>query len=67
MLVIGGGGYKIRNVSRCWTFETSILTQQLIPDDLPFNGTVYTVVQKQLLIQSIQNQLISVNTAETEI
>ena len=38
MLVIGGGGYKIRNVSRCWAFETSILTQQQVPDEIPFHG-----------------------------
>lgn len=24
LLVIGGGGYTIRNVARCWTYETSI-------------------------------------------
>ena len=22
MLVLGGGGYKISNVARCWAFET---------------------------------------------
>ncbi len=26
MLVTGGGGYTKRNVARCWTYETSILT-----------------------------------------
>jgi hypothetical protein len=25
MLVLGGGGYKIKNVSRCWTYETAVL------------------------------------------
>lgn len=24
MLVLGGGGYTIRNVARCWTYETAI-------------------------------------------
>ena len=24
LLVVGGGGYTIRNVARCWTYETSI-------------------------------------------
>ena len=23
LLLIGGGGYTIRNVARCWTYETS--------------------------------------------
>ena len=29
MLVVGGGGYTIRNVARCWTYETAVLTQSL--------------------------------------
>jgi len=37
LLVLGGGGYTIRNVARCWTYETSILLGQNIPDDLPYN------------------------------
>lgn len=24
LLLLGGGGYTIRNVARCWTYETSI-------------------------------------------
>ena len=24
MLILGGGGYTIRNVARCWTFETAV-------------------------------------------
>lgn len=28
LMVVGGGGYTIRNVSRTWTYETSILTGQ---------------------------------------
>lgn len=37
MLVLGGGGYTLRNVPRCWTYETSILTGDKIKDELPFN------------------------------
>lgn len=36
-LVVGGGGYTIRNVARCWTYETSLLVDTQIPNDLPFN------------------------------
>ena len=25
VLVLGGGGYTIRNVARCWTYETAVL------------------------------------------
>jgi len=37
MLVIGGGGYTIRNVSRCWAYETAVLLGQEIDDDIPIN------------------------------
>jgi hypothetical protein len=37
LLVLGGGGYTIRNVARCWTYETSILTDTVIPNELPQN------------------------------
>jgi histone deacetylase 1/2 len=37
LLVLGGGGYTIRNVARCWTYETSLLLGQTISDELPFN------------------------------
>ena len=25
LLVLGGGGYKIKNVARCWAYETGVL------------------------------------------
>lgn len=36
-LVLGGGGYTIRNVSRLWAYETSVLLDEDIPNDIPFN------------------------------
>ncbi|KAJ4460666.1 putative Histone deacetylase 1 [Paratrimastix pyriformis] len=36
-LVLGGGGYTIRNVARCWAYETSLLLNTPISDDLPYN------------------------------
>lgn len=36
-LVLGGGGYSIRNVSRCWTNETAVLLDVDLPNDLPNN------------------------------
>ena len=35
LLMLGGGGYTIRNVARCWTFETAVALDSSIP-----NGTV---------------------------
>lgn len=50
MLVLGGGGYTPRNVSRLWTYETALLNgvsvPQEIPEDIPFRdwfGPDYTL------------------------
>ena len=41
LLVLGGGGYTLRNVPRCWTYETSVLLgmegESEIRDALPYN------------------------------
>jgi histone deacetylase 1/2 len=37
LLVLGGGGYTLRNVPRCWAYETSILTGEPLKDELPYN------------------------------
>ena len=37
MLVLGGGGYTLRNVPRCWTYETSVVVGEPVKDDMPFN------------------------------
>lgn len=36
-LVLGGGGYTIRNVARCWANETAVLLEEKISNDIPFN------------------------------
>ena len=38
MLVLGGGGYTIRNVSRAWAYETSVLLNKEISDTIPMNN-----------------------------
>ena len=37
LLMLGGGGYTIRNVSRCWAYETAILLDEQVEDKLPMN------------------------------
>jgi acetoin utilization deacetylase AcuC-like enzyme len=32
MMVLGGGGYTIRNVARCWANETAVLLGEDLPD-----------------------------------
>merc|ERR1712080_111243 len=36
-MLLGGGGYTIRNVARCWTYETSLALEVEIPNELPYN------------------------------
>ena len=36
VLMVGGGGYTVRNVSRCWTYETAIMLGEQIPNELPY-------------------------------
>lgn len=42
LLMLGGGGYTIRNVARCWTYETAVALDTDIPD-----GKVATSVYPQ--------------------
>ncbi|RUS78372.1 hypothetical protein EGW08_013865 [Elysia chlorotica] len=37
VLLLGGGGYTIRNVARCWTYETSIALNCDVANELPYN------------------------------
>ncbi len=39
LLVLGGGGYTIRNVARCWCKETSVLLgdRGIVEDVIPYN------------------------------
>ncbi|ODM88994.1 Histone deacetylase 1 [Orchesella cincta] len=40
LLLLGGGGYTIRNVARCWAYETAVAlgVEDGIPNELPRNG-----------------------------
>jgi len=37
LLILGGGGYTVRNVARCWTYETSLLAGVELNSTLPYN------------------------------
>lgn len=37
LMVVGGGGYTMRNVARTWTYETGILNNEILGPDLPYN------------------------------
>lgn len=35
LLVLGGGGYTVPNVARCWTYETAQLVNKPISEVIP--------------------------------
>lgn len=35
MMVLGGGGYTLKNVARCWANETGLLVGERLDDKLP--------------------------------
>lgn len=37
LMLLGGGGYTIRNVARCWTYETAVALGTEIANELPYN------------------------------
>ncbi|KAM9983407.1 hypothetical protein ACTFIY_000123 [Dictyostelium cf. discoideum] len=39
-LVLGGGGYTVRNVARCWTYETSVCVDAEVNNELPYNDYI---------------------------
>lgn len=41
LLLCGGGGYTLRNVSRCWAYETSVAIGKEIENDMPMNDYVH--------------------------
>ncbi|KAK8767946.1 hypothetical protein V5799_005273, partial [Amblyomma americanum] len=36
-LVLGGGGYTVRNVARAWTYETALLLDEPVSSEIPYN------------------------------
>jgi len=41
MIVLGGGGYTINNVARCWCYETGLLIGKELDDKLPKDDPSY--------------------------
>ena len=37
LLVLGGGGYTIKNVARCWAYETGLCLNLDIDNSIPTN------------------------------
>lgn len=47
LLMLGGGGYTIRNVARCWTYETAVALDASIP-----NGEAFIYLTRLLFLEA---------------
>lgn len=59
LVLLGGGGYTIRNVARCWAYETAVALGTNVANDLPYNEYFeYYSPDFQLNVQSsnMENQ-----------
>lgn len=45
LLMLGGGGYTIRNVARCWAYETSVALDTEIS-----NGSFFLAFKKKIFL-----------------
>lgn len=73
LLLLGGGGYTIRNVARCWCYETAVAVGVELEDKMPHNdyyeyfGPDYTLhvtpsnmenQNNRLYLENIRNKLL---------
>jgi len=63
-LVLGGGGYTVRNVARCWTYETSVLLDTVISNELPYNDYLEYFAPSFKLHPDIANRIENQNTRQ---
>lgn len=49
LLVTGGGGYTKENVARCWAFETGVLLDTQLPNEIPDNDYIDYFAPDKLL------------------
>ncbi len=63
LLLLGGGGYTIRNVARCWAYETSRVINADITDELPYNDN-YEFYGPEFRLHIATNNMENLNTRE---
>jgi len=61
LLVLGGGGYTLRNVARCWTYETSICCNQELKNKLPYNE-YYEYFAPDYTLSTLPTNMVNLNT-----
>ncbi|ORY00641.1 histone deacetylase, partial [Basidiobolus meristosporus CBS 931.73] len=63
LLFLGGGGYTIRNVSRTWAYETGVILNEELNDDLPYND-YYEYFGPDYKLNVPSNNMENLNTRE---
>ena len=61
LLVLGGGGYTLRNVARCWTYETSICCNKQLKNKLPYNE-YYEYFAPDYTLSTLPTNMVNLNT-----
>jgi len=56
LVLIGGGGYSLRNVARCWTYETSVALGVEIDNEIPENEYSIYYYPSNLIHAPVSNQ-----------
>lgn len=64
LLVTGGGGYTLRNVPRCWTYETSLMIGQDIPNEIPEQNEYFDYFCPEYKIHMSISNMENLNTNE---
>eukprot|EP00485_Elphidium_margaritaceum_P010085 CAMPEP_0202691584 /NCGR_PEP_ID=MMETSP1385-20130828/6254_1 /ASSEMBLY_ACC=CAM_ASM_000861 /TAXON_ID=933848 /ORGANISM="Elphidium margaritaceum" /LENGTH=686 /DNA_ID=CAMNT_0049347013 /DNA_START=33 /DNA_END=2093 /DNA_ORIENTATION=- len=61
LLLLGGGGYTLRNVARCWTYETSICCNTMLKNKLPYTE-YYEYFAPSYTLSSHPTNMVNLNT-----
>ena len=61
MVLLGGGGYTIENVARCWTYETGLMLNQQVDNEIPKEDHFYNYYAKEghkihFEVEKVENQ-----------
>lgn len=63
LMIVGGGGYTMRNVARTWAFETGILNNVILDEELPYND-YYEYYGPDYKLDVRPSNMYNVNTPE---
>ena len=64
LLVLGGGGYTVRNVARAWTHETAVLTRSELSPTVPDNEYLEYFAPNFDLLPELPSNFSNGNTRE---